>query len=134
MTLCARECYHNDMYNSEYCDVSYDKALNVVFVKWKKYCHHESYRAPLRYALDVIREHGADYVADTREGFEDHPDDTLWVKDVFVPAAVGYGCKTIYFIIDEKNSLRDELEGQKKDSEGKINFKYIYGMSEINER
>ena len=67
LTPYARECYHNDMYNSEYCDVSYDKARNVVFVKWKKYCHHESYR----------------------------------------------------------------LEGQEKDSEGKINFKYIYGMSEI---
>lgn len=26
------------MYNSEYCDVSYNEEYNIVFVKWKKFC------------------------------------------------------------------------------------------------
>ena len=42
-----------------------------------------------------------------------------------------YGCKIIYFIIDENNSLKEELEGQESDSSDKIEFKYIYRLDEI---
>ena len=63
--------------------------------------------------------------------FENHPDDTKWVADVFIPTAVEYGCNTIYFIIDKNNSIKEELEGQESDSSDKIEFKYIYSMNEI---
>lgn len=119
------------MYKSEFCEVHYEENYNVVFVKWKKFCSHENYREPLMLALEIIKEHKCDYVADTRTGFENHPDDTKWVADVFMPTAVEYGCKTIWFIIDKENSLKEELEGQESDSSDKIAFRYIYSLDEV---
>ena len=119
------------MYKSEFCEVHYNEEYNVVFVKWKKFCSHKNYHEPLFYALEIIKEHMCDYVADTRTGFENHPDDTKWVSDVFMPTAVEYGCKTIWFIIDENNSLKEELEGQESDSSDKISFRYIYCLDEV---
>lgn len=82
--------------------------------------------------MEVIRRRdGCNYVADTRDGFEDEPEDTKWVAEYFMPEAVRAGCEIIYFIIDEENSLKDELEGQKSDSSDKISFRYIYDLSEI---
>ena len=119
------------MYLSEYCDVNYDENYNVVFVKWKKFCCKDDYRKPLEYALQVIHEHNCNYVADTRTGFENIPEDTKWVADYFMPKAVEYGCQCIYFIIDENNSLKEELKGQEKNSGSLIRFKYIYKMEDI---
>ena len=119
------------MYKSEFCEVRYEENYKIVFVKWKKFCSHENYREPLYYALEIIKEHKCDYVADTRTGFENHPDDTEWVADVFMPIAAEYGCKTIWFIIDKENSLKEELEGQESDSSDKIAFRYIYGLDEV---
>lgn len=116
---------------TDYCDVSYVNEKNVVLVEWKKYCELALYRNLLLLALEVVREHKCNYVADTRKGFEDNPEDTLWVKDYFMKKAVEYGCKCIYFIIDENNSLKEELEGQENDSNNIIDFKYIYTLDEI---
>ena len=40
--------------------------------------------------------------------------------------------RIIYFIIDEGNSLKDELEGQEKDSSALLEFRYICGIEEVN--
>ena len=121
-----------EIYLSDTCDVYYLADKNVVLVHWKKYCELERYRTPLELALRVIRDHeGCNYVADTRDGFEDNPLDTKWVADYFMPTAKEYGCRIIYFIIDEDNSLREELEGQEKDSSSLLEFRYIYGLEEI---
>ena len=86
------------MYNSEYSEVNYEDKYNVVLVKWKKFCCNQEYRKPLEYALDIIKQHeNCNYVADTRNGFENIPDDTRWVADYFMPTAAEYGCKYIYF-------------------------------------
>lgn len=119
------------LYESDFCDVSYLETKNLVFVEWKKYCELDEYRKPLLAALQVIKDHRCDYVADTRNGFEDNPEDTKWVADYFMPTASEYGCRTIYFIIDEANSLKDELEGQAKDSADVIDFRYVFSMDEI---
>ena len=119
------------MYLSEYCDVKYEEKYNVVFVTWKKFCCKDDYRKPLEYALKIIKQYKCDYVADTRTGFENIPEDTKWVSDYFMPKAVEYGCKCIYFIIDKNNSLKEELEGQASDSSDIIEFKYIYQLDEI---
>jgi len=120
------------MYLSEFCDVRYEEKYNVVLVDWKKFCSYEDYRKPLEYALDVIKNHdGCNYVADTRNGFENIPEDTKWVADYFMPKAAEYGCKVIYFIIDKGNSLKEELEGQESDSSDLMQFKYIYKLEEI---
>lgn len=120
------------MYNSEFCEVNYNEKYNVVFVKWKKFCSFEDYRNPLLYALKIMKEHDeCNYAADTRNGFENHPDDTKWVAEYFIPEAVEAGCRCIYFIIDKENSLKEELQGQEQDSSDKIEFKYIYDLQEI---
>ena len=121
----------NHEYLSEYCDVNYNETYNIVFVKWKKFCCIEDYRKPLEFALDIIKQYKCDYVADTRDGFENIPEDTKWVADYFMPKAAEYGCRVIYFIIDENNTLKDELEGQQKDSQSLMQFKYIYDICEV---
>ena len=55
----------------------------------------------------------------------------MYISEYFMPAAVEYGCKCIYFIIDKSNSLKEELEGQEKDSSDKIRFRYIYSLEDI---
>ncbi len=122
-----------DIYLSETCDVYYLSEKNLVLVHWKRYCELEIYRTPLEHALRVIKEHkGCNYVADTRDGFEDNPLDTKWVAEYFMPQAKKFGCKIIYFIIDKDNSLKDELEGQERDSSSLLDFRYIYDLDEIN--
>lgn len=121
-----------EIYLSDSCDVYYLSGKNVVLVHWKKYCELDEYRTPLEYALKVIKEHkNCNYVADTRDGFEDNPLDTRWVADYFMPQAKANGCRIIYFIIDKDNSLKDELEGQEKDSSSLLEFRYIYDAEEI---
>lgn len=121
-----------EIYLSDACDVCYLADRNVVLVHWKKYCELEQYRTPLKHALQVIRNHsGCNYVADTRDGFEDNPLDTKWVAEYFMPKAKEYGCSIIYFIIDKENSLKEELEGQEKDSSSLLRFRYIYGLDEL---
>ena len=58
------------IYESEFCDVSYLEKKNLVFVEWKKYCEFDGYRSPLMAALQVIKKHKCDYVADTRNGMD----------------------------------------------------------------
>ena len=119
-------------YLSECSDVFYLEDKNVVLVHWKKYCELEQYRKPLEAALQTIREHsGCNYVADTRDGFEDNPLDTKWVAEYFMPKAKEYGCRVIDFIIDRDNSLKEEIEGQEKDSASLLEFRYIYGIEEV---
>ena len=114
-----------NIYLSECSDVFYLEDKNVVLVHWKKYCELEQYRKPLEAALQTIREHsGCNYV-------EDNPFDTKWVADYFMPKAKEYGCRVIYFIIDRDNSLKEELEGQEKDSASLLEFRYIYGIEEV---
>ena len=121
-----------NIYLSECSGVFYLEDKNVVLVHWKKYCELEQYRKPLEAALQTIKEHsGCNYVADTRDGFEDNPLDTKWVADYFMPKAKEYGCRVIYFIIDRDNSLKEELEGQEKDSASLLEFRYIYGIEEV---
>ena len=119
------------MYLSEYCDVKYQEEYNVVFVKWKSFCCKDDYRNLLKYALEIINKRKCNYVADTRTGFENIPEDTQWVADYFIPRAVEYGCRCIYFIIDESNSLKEELEAQEGNSSSIIKFRYIYSLEEI---
>ena len=120
------------IYLSEFSDVFYVEDKNVVLVHWKKYCELEQYRKPLECALNVIKDHhGCNYVADTRDGFEDNPLDTKWVAEYFMPKANAYGCRIIFFIIDRNNSLKDELEGQEKDSSDLLEFRYIFDIAEV---
>ncbi|MBP5445074.1 MAG: hypothetical protein J6Y28_02780 [Acholeplasmatales bacterium] len=119
------------IFESKYADVYYLDNKNKVLVVWKSYCELDTYRTFLNHALDAIKLHKCDYVADTRNGFLDNPADTLWVKDYFMPKAKEYGATKIYFIIDKNNSLKEELEGQENNSNDLLEFKYIFDIEEI---
>jgi hypothetical protein len=120
------------MYKSDYCDVSFLEDLNVVFVKWKKFCRQDDYRKPLLCALEIMRNHvDCNYVADTRDGFENDEEDTQWLFNVFLPQTALTTCKAIVFIIDNDNSLKEELEGQSVELKKKFDVHYCFGLDEV---
>jgi len=121
-------------YRSPFCDVDYIQALNIAFVTWKKFCRGGDYRNALRHALEIMRTHeNCQYVADTRQGFENEEADTRWVFDVFLPEAAQTGCKKIIFIIDNDHSLKEELEGQAAQLRKAFEVHYCFGMDEVEE-
>lgn len=120
------------MYQSEFCDVNYNEELNIVFVKWKKFCCQEDYRNPLLHAIDIMKNHdGCHYVADTRDGFENENADTQWVFDVFLPQTALTTCKKIFFIINEDNTLKEELVGQSAELGKLFDVHYCFGLDEV---
>ena len=120
------------MYQSEFCDVSYNEELNVVFVKWKKFCRQDNYRKPLLFALEIMRNHnGCHYVADTRDGFENERNDTEWLFNEWLPQVSLTTCKFIFFIINEDNNLKEELEEQSVELEKLFDVVYCFGLDEI---
>jgi hypothetical protein len=120
------------MFQSEFCDVSYNKELNVVFVKWKKFCCQDDYRKPLLFALDIMKKHNdCHYVADTRDGFENEKADTEWLFNVWLPLVSSTTCRIIFFIINEDNNLKEELEGQSMELRKTFDVFYCFGLNEI---
>ena len=122
------------MYKSEFCDVSYNVELNVVFAKWKKFCRQDDYRNPLIYALDIMKnKKNCHYVADTRDGFENDKDDTEWLFNYFLPQASLTTCKIIFFIINKDNKLKEELEGQSVELKKIFEVIYCFSLDEVKE-
>jgi hypothetical protein len=121
------------MYRSEFSDADYLEDLNVVFVKWKKFCTNDDYRNTLLYAIDVMKNNSnCHYVADTRDGFENEEADTQWVFDVFLKrTAAETTCKAIFFIIDNDNTLKKELEGQSSELGKFFNVHYCFGLDDV---
>ena len=120
------------MYQSEFCEVSYNEELNIVFVTWKKFCRDKDYRGPMCYALAIMKDHkGCNYCADTRNGFENEEADTQWVFDVFLPQAAAASCQKIFFIVDADNSLKKELEGQAAQLGKQFEVHYCLGLEDV---
>lgn len=120
------------MFQSEFCEVDYDDDLNIVFVKWKKFCRQDDYRNPLLFALDIMKNNnGCNYVADTRSGFENEQADTQWLFDVFIPQTALTTCKIIFFIINKDNKLKEELEWQSAELKKLFDVYYCFEMDEV---
>lgn len=122
------------MYHTEFCEVSYLDDLNVVVVVWKKFCSGNDYRAPLLYAIEIMKTHmGCNFVADTRDGFEDDPADMQWIFEEFIPKAIETDCEFIFFIIDEDNRLKEELEKQAGELKNYFEVKACFNLDEVRE-
>ena len=120
------------MYKSQFCEVNYLQELNVVFVKWKKFCKGNDYREPLLYAIEIMKKYdNCHYVADTRDGFENEDEDTDWVFNEFAPKASAVGCGYIFFIISPDNNLKEELEGQSVELKKYFNAIACYSLTEV---
>ena len=120
------------MYRSEFCDVDYNKEMNIVLVTWKKFCHQDDYRNPLLHALEIMKENdGCQYVADTRCGFENEKADTQWLFDVFLSQAAKTSCKMIFFIISKDNKLKEELEGQSVELKKLFDVYYCFNLNDV---
>jgi len=120
------------MYKSEFCDVNYNEELNIVFVKWKKFCNQDNYRKPLMVALDIMKSHNnCHYVADTRDGFENENADTEWLFNEWLPKVSSTSCKKIFFIINKDNTLKEELDGQSVELKRLFDVIYCFGLDEV---
>ena len=101
------------MYDTEYCSVTYLEDLDAVLCRWKKFCRAEDYRAPLRHGLELLREHNVStWITDTTDGFENEPEDTQWLLEIFLPEVVSGPCKNVTFIIDDASPLKEEIAQQ----------------------
>ena len=121
-----------NLYRSQFSDVDYLEDFNVAMVKWKKFCRGDDYRNTLLYALDIMENNaGCHYAADTRQGFENDEADTQWIFDFFLPMAAMSDCKAVFFIIDNDNSLKDELEGQSSEIKKYVNVHYCFGLDDV---
>lgn len=98
-------------FDSEYCNVKYLKN-NTVLLTWKKFACFENYRKPTRFALELLKSHGADrLVIDARSGFEDEKADVEWGFSWLLPEMSKTGCKTVAFIMNEvRNDIEEEMD------------------------
>jgi hypothetical protein len=120
------------MYTSEYCDVRFLDEMNVALVTWKKFTSGREYRLPLMYAAGLMTARkGSNFVADTRDGFEDDPADTQWIFDEFIPRVRKTDCRHVFFIIDRDAGLREELEAQKGELKNYFDVHACFDLDEV---
>lgn len=47
-----------DLFDSEFCKVTYVKEDNVVILSWKKFCCYDNYLKPTLFASKLLHKHG----------------------------------------------------------------------------
>lgn len=100
-----------DEYNSEYCQVRYQKEDNIVLLTWKKFCCYDDYRTPTSYALELLKKQkGSNLVIDARNGFEDEKEDVEWGFTYLLPNMAKTDCKSVVIIMDAVNDIEGEMD------------------------
>ncbi|WP_330594442.1 hypothetical protein [Variimorphobacter saccharofermentans] len=100
-----------DEYNSEYCQVRYQKEENIVLLTWKKFCCYDDYRTPASYALELLKKQkGSNLVIDARNGFEDEKEDVEWGFTYLLPNMAKTDCKSVVIIMDAVNDIEGEMD------------------------
>lgn len=98
---------NNNIYDSEYCRVTYMEADHVVLLTWKKFCCFDDYRKPTMFASDLLKKYdGSNFVIDARNGFEDVKEDVVWGFRTLLPDMAKSSCKACVFILQELTGNR----------------------------
>lgn len=98
-------------FDSEFSNVTYLEADNVVLLTWKKFCCFDNYREPTLFASRLLKEkNGSHLVIDARNGFEDIKEDIEWGFSILLPDMAKSSCQTCVFIINEIPAIEDEID------------------------
>jgi len=97
-------------FTSDYADVDFLEKEGLVLLSWKQEAHLQNYRQPAEAALELMKEHGCDFVIDARNGFEDDKADVQWGFNYLLPQMARTGCRNVWFIIDDSSGESLERE------------------------
>ncbi len=98
-------------FDSEYCNVKFIEADNVVLIEWKKFCCFDNYREPTMFAAHLLNEHkNSNLVVNAKNGFEDEKEDVEWGFSVLLPKMAESDCKMCIFIMNEVSYIDDEID------------------------
>ncbi len=123
------EC--NDIFDSEFCRVSYMQEENIVFLEWKKFCCKDDYRKPTLHALSLLQKfEGSNFLFDARNGFEDEKEDVEWGFNVLLPAMSKTTCKNVVFIMNQVSDIEEEMSMWEKEFKKYFNVKKFASMEE----
>ena len=118
-------------FDSEYCNVKYIESDNVVFLTWKKFCHHDDYRKPTLFAVELLKKyHGSNFVVDARNGFEDDKEDVEWGFKIYLPSMAESDCKKVAFILEEVNDIEEEMNMWTKEFKKYFTVKDVLSYNE----
>ena len=95
-----------EIYDSDFYNIRYDKTTNATVLNWKKYGKCDSYRTPLMNCSEIIRKHsGSDLVVGRTclEGVTEN--DRKWVNKILFPALLKAGCKRVFFVTDDEGDI-----------------------------
>lgn len=101
----------NNIFDSEFCNVAYLEAENIVLITWKKFCCFDNYREPTLFASQLLKENdGSNLIIDARNGFEDEKEDIEWGFQVLLPDMSKSNCQNCIFILNEMPTIEDEID------------------------
>ena len=121
----------NNIFDSEFCRVSYMQKEKIVFLEWKKFCCKDDYRNPTLYALDLLKKfEGSNFLFDARNGFEDEKEDVEWGFNVLLPAMSKTTCKNVFFIMNQVSDIEEEMSMWEKEFKKYFNVKKFVSVEE----
>lgn len=101
----------HDIFDSEFCNVTYINKDNVVLLTWKKFCCFDDYRNPTLFASRLLKVNaGSNLVIDARNGFEDEKEDIEWGFQVLLPDMSRSSCQKCVFILNEIPDIEEEID------------------------
>ncbi len=106
----VESCLENS-YISEFCTTYYRPEINVLYLKWKKFCCGDDYRNPLYYVIDTfMQQKCATGLFNVANGFEDKEEDIQWAFNEFIPKMASTSCKNIIFVMGLENKIEGEID------------------------
>jgi hypothetical protein len=94
-----------------YLSIRWRSVPRMLYAEWKGFATSAETRAAMLTGLRAIRErHVLAYVSDTRRAKVFLPDDDIWGRDVWLPAAVAAGLKRMAIVTADTGLGKAQLE------------------------